>query len=49
MKALNIIFWIATAGVVVSFGGAIFTVVKEHQQASVPHPVVTPAVLPPGT
>ena len=49
MKALNVIFWIATAGVVASFAGAIFTVVKEHQQANVPHPVATPASLPQGS
>ena len=48
MKAMTVVFWMAVAGVGVSFVGAVVTVAKEKREASVPHPIVTPASAPVG-
>jgi hypothetical protein len=42
MKVLAPIFYICVAGVLVSFGGSIYTGVRIHQEKSRPQPTVFP-------
>ena len=48
LKILTGLVYVCVAGVVVSLGGGIYTAVRQHQEASRPHPSVfpTPAALP---
>ena len=47
LKMMTALVYLGVAGVVVSFGGGIFTAVRQHQEDSKPHPSVfpTPATL----